>query len=60
MWAIGAALRQCLKPDCSRLVPASVAYCCNPCAVAAEHGHEIDGHSTGCDERAAAREAAGG
>jgi hypothetical protein len=42
-------LYKCENSGCRRLVPAHVLYCCSPCAVAADHGHEIDVHSEGCD-----------
>lgn len=44
-------LKECDKPDCRRRVKAHVAYCCPPCAVAAEGRYEIHAHSEGCEQR---------
>lgn len=46
---------ECHPPLCRRLVSALSIYCCTPCGHAIEHKYEIDKHSAGCDERAAAR-----
>ena len=48
-------LRKCLKPDCMRKVKLGIEYCCTPCAIAAAGRHEVDQHSTGCDQRTAER-----
>ncbi|WP_440100048.1 hypothetical protein [Streptosporangium sp. H16] len=48
---------ECGKPDCDRVVPESVRFCCTPCAVAAEGRYEIDRHSASCDSRGSEREA---
>lgn len=52
----GTRYRACGKPDCDRVVRGSSGYCCGPCADAAQHVHEIDEHSPGCDERWQERE----
>lgn len=44
-------LRKCLKPDCMRKVKEGVAYCCSPCATAADGKYEIHEHSEWCDKR---------
>ncbi len=44
-------LRKCAKPDCYRLVRFYVQHCCGQCAVAGVRGHEVDQHSSLCDER---------
>jgi hypothetical protein len=49
-------LVKCQKPDCFRLVLVGAAYCCNNCRIADEGKYEIDQHSSGCDERYAARQ----
>jgi predicted phage terminase large subunit-like protein len=47
--------QECRKPDCLRMVSLGAAYCCVPCAEAADGGYEIHAHSAGCDQRAAER-----
>jgi hypothetical protein len=47
----GVRYKACRKPDCGRVVRGSSDHCCAPCADAAQHVHEIDEHSPGCDER---------
>jgi hypothetical protein len=46
---------KCSKPDCRRLVPRGIYYCCHPCAVAAAGRYEVNQHSSGCDLRLAER-----
>lgn len=53
-------LVKCCKPDCGRMVKVGVAYCCDPCASAAEGHYEIERHTAGCDQRANERENDGG
>ncbi len=47
--------RKCGKPDCLRKVKPGIAFCCGPCATAANGRHEIHEHSEWCNERAAQR-----
>lgn len=49
-------LKKCANDLCRRAVKTSVAYCCDPCGRAAEHGYEIHetgllGHTAGCEVR---------
>jgi hypothetical protein len=47
--------QRCGKPDCLRKVKPGVAFCCEPCGIAADGRYEIHDHSAWCDERAAER-----
>lgn len=55
-WSYPAGLHPCQNRLCRRLVSALSMFCCVPCAQASAAGFEIDGHSPGCDARAAGRE----
>jgi hypothetical protein len=48
--------RECGKPDCERVVPEGVMFCCPACAVAAERRFEVDRHAESCDTLWAERE----
>ena len=47
---------KCAHPDCSRVVPLGILYCCSPCSSAAgapEAYRRLAEHSVGCEERQA-------